>query len=81
MRIIPYYTPKIKGITQPRKTNSERQEFTGNCESPAFGHRLFGMCLFSHPLLIFLDRHEMPIHVADVAEIQAIIREEKADGF
>ena len=34
-----------------------------------------------HPMLIFFDRHEMPIYVADMAEIQSIIREEKADGF
>ena len=32
-------------------------------------------------LLIFLNRHKMPIHVADMAEIQAIIREEETDGF
>ena len=32
-------------------------------------------------LLIFLNRHKMPVHVADVAEIQAIIREEETDGF
>ena len=32
-------------------------------------------------LLIFLNRHKMPIHIADMAEIQAIIREEETDGF
>ena len=41
----------------------------------------WGGRLFPRPLLIFLDRHEMTVHVADMAEIQAIIREEKADGF
>ena len=32
-------------------------------------------------LLIFLNRHKMPILIADMAEIQAIIREEETDGF
>ena len=32
-------------------------------------------------LLIFLNRHKMPIRTADMAEIQAIIREEETDGF
>ena len=32
-------------------------------------------------LLIFLNRHKMPVHVADMAEIQAIVREEETDGF
>lgn len=32
-------------------------------------------------LLIFLNRHKMPIHIADMAEIQAIVREEETDGF
>ena len=31
--------------------------------------------------IIFLNRHKMPIHIADMAEIQAIIREEETDGF
>ena len=32
-------------------------------------------------LLIFLNRHKMPIHTADMAEVQAIIQEEETDGF